>query len=86
MILQALVQYYESLAKLNKVSKPGWCEAKVSHAIELNEDGTIKGIHYRKNEEERGRTREKDCMGAVKDPGSGNGKQILGSFGKLFMR
>lgn len=55
MILQALVQYYESLAKLNKVSKPGWCEAKVSHAIELNEDGTIKAIHYRKNEEERGK-------------------------------
>lgn len=55
MILQALVQYYESLAKLNKVSKPGWCEAKVSHAIELNEDGTIKGILYRKIEEERGK-------------------------------
>lgn len=55
MILQALVQYYESLAKQNKVSKPGWCEAKVSHAIELNEDGTIRGIIYRKNEEERGK-------------------------------
>lgn len=55
MILQALVQYYESLAEKGKVSKAGWCQAKVSHAIELNEDGTVKAIISLKQEVERGK-------------------------------
>lgn len=55
MILQALVQYYENLVKQGEVSKLGWCNAKVSHAIELNEDGTIKGIIFRKTERENGK-------------------------------
>ena len=38
MILQALVQHYENLAKEYKVPKPGWCFAKVSFAIDLNKD------------------------------------------------
>ena len=40
MILQALVKYYEELVQQGKAAKPGWCQAKVSHAIELNADGT----------------------------------------------
>ena len=44
MILQALVQYYENLVKQNKIAKPGWCYAKVSYAIDLNENGEIKEI------------------------------------------
>ena len=44
MILQALVEYYENLLEQGKTAKAGWCQAKVSHMIELNEDGTIKGI------------------------------------------
>ena len=55
MILQALVNYYEELVQQEKVAKPGWCQAKVSHAIELNEDGTIKTIISLKKEEERGK-------------------------------
>ncbi len=55
MILQSLVQYYESLVEQEKVSKLGWCHAKVSHAIEINEDGSIKGIITLKQEEERGK-------------------------------
>lgn len=55
MILQALVQYYESLLAQNKVSKVGWCQAKVSHKIELNADGTIKGILFFKQEKTRGK-------------------------------
>ena len=41
MILQALVQHYENLAKDGKVPKPGWCHAKISYEIDLNENGTI---------------------------------------------
>lgn len=55
MILQNLAEYYENLVLQEKVSKSGWCQAKVSHAIELNEDGTIKAIisKRRKKKEER---------------------------------
>ena len=56
MILQALVKYYEDLAKQqNKVARKGWSQAKVSHAIELNDDGTIKTIISLKTEKERGK-------------------------------
>lgn len=36
MILQALVKYYEDLVQQDKVSTRGWCQAKVSCAIELH--------------------------------------------------
>ena len=39
MILQALVKEYENLAQKGLVSKPGWSQAKVSYAIDLNADG-----------------------------------------------
>lgn len=55
MILQNLAEYYENLVLQEKVSKSGWCQAKVFHAIELNEDGTIKAIISKKKEEERGK-------------------------------
>ena len=44
MILQALAKHYENLAAEGKVSKEGWCEAKVSYAIELMPDGKVKGF------------------------------------------
>ncbi len=44
MILQSLMQYYESLAEKGKVPRMGWCHAKVSCAIDLNEDGQVKAI------------------------------------------
>lgn len=55
MILQNLAEYYENLVLQEKVSKSGWCQAKISHAIELNEDGTIKAIISKRKEEERGK-------------------------------
>ncbi|WP_448865068.1 type I-C CRISPR-associated protein Cas8c/Csd1 [Clostridium sp.] len=55
MILQALAKHYENLAAEGKVSKEGWCEAKVSYAIELMPDGNVKGFISLKTEEERGK-------------------------------
>ena len=55
MILQALAKYYEVLAEDGKVSKPGWCSAKVSYQIALNKEGEVKGIISLKKEEERGK-------------------------------
>ena len=55
MILQNLAEYYEKVVMQEKVAKSGWSQAKVSHAIELNEDGTIKAIISKRKEEERGK-------------------------------
>lgn len=55
MILQALAEYYENLVRQKKVAESGWCQAKVSHAIELNIDGTIKTIVSLKKEVMRGK-------------------------------
>lgn len=55
MILQALVTHYENLAKEEKVSKLGWCQAKVSYAVNLSPDGHITGIITLKEEKESGK-------------------------------
>ena len=55
MILQALVRHYENLAAQEKVSREGWCQAKVSYGINLSKDGGITGIISLKQEEERGK-------------------------------
>jgi CRISPR-associated protein Csd1 len=41
MILQALVSYYEALAAQGKAARPGWGEAKISYALELEADGAL---------------------------------------------
>ena len=55
MILQALVQHYEDLADQGKVEREGWCQAKVSYAVNLSEDGQVLGIISLKQEAERGK-------------------------------
>ena len=55
MILQALTEHYEKLAEEGKVSREGWCQAKVSYAINLSKDGEITGIVSLKEEHERGK-------------------------------
>ena len=55
MILQALVRHYENLAAQEKVSREGWCQAKVSYGINLSKEGEITGIISLKQEEERGK-------------------------------
>lgn len=55
MILQALVKYYENLAEMEKVSQEGWCQGKVSYAIDLSRDGALKSIISLKRTEVRGK-------------------------------
>lgn len=54
MILQALMEYYENLAKQGKLPRQGWCQAKVSYGINLSKNGDIKNIFYLKEEKTRG--------------------------------
>jgi len=44
MILQALVDYYDILARDGKLPRPGYCKANVSFALELSEDGRLVSI------------------------------------------
>ena len=55
MILEALVKHYENLAEQEKVTRPGWCQAKVSYGMNLTKDGKVKEILFLKHEEERGK-------------------------------
>lgn len=55
MILQALTEYYEALLKDNKVARRGWCQAKTAFALNLNADGSLKGVVTLKEEKERGK-------------------------------
>lgn len=48
MILQTLVKYYEALEKNGKVTKQGWCDAKVSYGIHLSKEGQIQNIIWLK--------------------------------------
>lgn len=55
MILQALVKYYENLANVGEVTRPGWCEAKVAMGLDLSPEGELLGVIPLKTEETRGK-------------------------------
>lgn len=55
MILQSLVQYYEALEKKGKITSPGWCQAKVSFALNITREGELVGVIPLKDEEVRGK-------------------------------
>lgn len=55
MILQELVRHYEVLAQQGKVSRPGWCQAKISYALEIDETGNLLGIISEKEPVMRGK-------------------------------
>lgn len=44
MILQALVEYYEALAKQGKLAKPGWGLAKISYALNIDKQGKLLNV------------------------------------------
>lgn len=55
MILQSLVQCYEALERKGKVTKQGWCTAKVSYALEIDKNGSLVGVIPLKIMEQRGK-------------------------------
>ncbi|MBU3878214.1 type I-C CRISPR-associated protein Cas8c/Csd1 [Faecalicatena sp. AGMB00832] len=55
MILQALVKHYETLAEQEKVAKQGWCQAKVSYALDIDAEGNLLGVISVKQEVQRGK-------------------------------
>ena len=65
MILQALVQYYEDLLANDKITRPGWTSAKVSWALELDENGQLMALHPLQQEEKRGKKNSACSMSAA---------------------
>ncbi len=55
MILNALVDYYDILAKEGKISRPGYCIANVSYALNLSEDGELISLMPLKIDVQRGK-------------------------------
>jgi CRISPR-associated protein Csd1 len=55
MILQALVDYYDILARDGKISRPGYCKAGVSFALDLSEDGKLISLVPLKQEKQIGK-------------------------------
>lgn len=55
MILQSLVQYYEQLAQKGEVTRPGWCSAKVSFALNIRADGSIANVIPLKQNVQKGK-------------------------------
>lgn len=55
MILEALVAHYEALAKLGKISPPGWSMVKVSYALCIDEKGGLEQVICLKTEQPRGK-------------------------------
>lgn len=55
MILQALVDYYESLAAQGKLAKPGWGEVKIAYALDISQTGDLLGIRTLLNQVTQGK-------------------------------
>ena len=55
MILQALTEYYQSLAQAGKLAAPGWGPVKVSFALYLAPDGTLEGVSSTQVEQAKGK-------------------------------
>lgn len=55
MILPSLVSYYEALEAKGELKRPGWSVGRVSYAVLLRPDGSIKTIVSLKKDEVRGK-------------------------------
>jgi CRISPR-associated protein Csd1 len=55
MILQALTEYYRTLAEKGKSPRPGWSPVKVSYALCIGEDGALEQVISVQTEQTRGK-------------------------------
>lgn len=55
MILNSLVSYYEAMAKKGELKRPGWGMLRLSYAVYLRPDGSIREIVSQKYEDQRGK-------------------------------
>ena len=44
MILQALTDYYKTLADKGQISPPGWAQVKISYALCIDDSGVLEQV------------------------------------------
>ena len=44
MIIKALVDYYEALAEQGRIAQTGWCNAKISYALNISKSGELLNV------------------------------------------
>ena len=55
MILQALTEYYQTLADSGRISPPGWGQVKVSYALCIGADGALEQVVSVHTEQPKGK-------------------------------
>ena len=65
MILQALVDYYEAMAKQGKLAKPGWCEAKISYGLNISPEGDLLDVVSMKISVQKGKKTVETPQGII---------------------
>lgn len=55
MILQALVKYYQDMAAKGEIAEYGWGPAKISYALDIDEEGNLLQVISLKEEVEKGK-------------------------------
>lgn len=78
MILQALAEFYETLAAQGKVPKDGWVKMPVAYEIQLNPDGTVEQIVDIRIQQEKGKPRPQEAY--LPNWGSAVGSGIRANF------
>ena len=56
MILQALTAYYEAMAAKGAIAKPGRSQVRIGYALDLGEQGELRGILPLESTDEKGKT------------------------------
>ena len=94
MILQALNRYYDRLVEAGTLERPGWSPAKVSYALQIDDEGNLIRVISLLHEEERGKKKvlvpqvlnvpaqEKRAVGIVSNFLCDNAGYFLGIDGK----
>lgn len=59
MILQSLVDYYEAMARKDKISRLGWSKVRIQYALEIDEFGNLAGVLPLESVNEKGKAEPK---------------------------
>ena len=80
MIIRALVDYYESLAKQGKIAKPGWSVAKIAYALNISTQGELLGVFTLLQDAQRGKKIVKVPQNLVMPEGTKRSSGVAAQF------
>ena len=80
MILQALVDYYEAMAKQGKLAKPGWCEAKISYGLNISPEGDLLDVVSMKISVQKGKKTVETPQGIIMPEATKRSSNVAAQF------